>query len=334
MELTTAPLGISVIVPVGTRAAEMTTLYSDYRAGLAKLNTSFEMIFVLDGPKPEIAEALKRLQKSGENITIVGLTREFGEATALSAGFEKARGEIILTLPAYWQIEGAEIPKLVDALGHADMAIGRRWPRAGGSLETFRRSTFHGLIASVTGMKFRDLGCQARAMKRQVLEEITLYGDQHRFLPVLANRQGFRVVEIDTKQSAKDSYKSGYPLREYTHRVLDILTLLFLVRFTKKPLRFFGMVGVVTFGIGALLVLYLVILKVFFGAGLADRPLLLLSSLMVVLGMQLFALGLLAELMIFTHARHIKDYQVAEVVRFGDDAESAPEVRAPTLASG
>jgi len=200
------------------------------------------------------------------------------------------------------------------------MAIARRWPRAGSKLEHWRRSAFHGLLSAMTKMKFRDLGCQARAMKRKVLEEITLYGDQHRFLPVLASRQGFKVAEIDVHQSDKDRYKSGYPLREYTHRVLDILTVLFLVRFTKKPLRFFGMVGVVTFGIGAVLVLYLVILKLFFGAGLADRPLLLLSSLMVVLGMQLFALGLLAELMIFTHARHIKDYQVAEIIQFENAA--------------
>jgi hypothetical protein len=175
---------------------------------------------------------------------------------------------------------------------------------------------FHRLIATGGGQRFNDLGCGARAMKRRVLEEISLYGDQHRFLPVLAGRQGFRIVEVDLAQSPLDRYDQGYPPREYAHRVLDIFTVFFLVRFTKKPLRFFGMVGASTFVIGALLVAYLAIDRLVFYHALADRPALLLSSLLVVLGMQLFALGLLGELIIFTHARDIKDYQVDEVIRY------------------
>jgi hypothetical protein len=182
-----------------------------------------------------------------------------------------------------------------------------------------RRDAFHRLIAS-GGQRFNDLGCGARAMKRRVLEEISLYGDQHRFLPVLANRQGFRVVEIDLAQSPLDRYDGGYRVRDYAHRVLDIFTVFFLVRFTKKPLRFFGMVGASTFLIGALLVTYLAIDRLVFLHPLADRPALLLSSLLVVLGMQLFALGLLGELIIFTHARDIKDYQIDEVVRYPEGA--------------
>ena len=133
---------------------------------------------------------------------------------------------------------------------------------------------------------------------------------------MLADRQGFRVKEVDVAQSALDRFTGHYRTREYAHRVLDIFTVFFLVRFTKKPLRFFGMVGVTTFGIGAVLLLYLVIDRLAFSHGLADRPALLLSSLLVVLGLQLFALGLLGELIIFTHAKSIKDYQVKEVIQF------------------
>jgi hypothetical protein len=209
------------------------------------------------------------------------------------------------------------VAKLVRTIGpKTDLAIGRRWPRAGGRFEIARRNLFHRLIASVTGQRFNDLGCGARAMKRPVLEEIQLYGDQHRFLPVLANRQGFRVAEVDVKQSPKDRYDAGYPAKEYAHRVLDIFTVFFLVRFTKKPLRFFGMLGASTFAIGAVLVAWLAFDRLIFQHPLADRPALLLSSLLVVLGMQLFALGLLGELIIFTHARDIKDYQIDEVVRY------------------
>jgi hypothetical protein len=168
-------------------------------------------------------------------------------------------------------------------------------------------------------------------MKRRVLEEISLYGDQHRFLPVLANRQGFRILEVEVAQSPLDRYDRGYPARDYAHRVLDIFTVFFLVRFTKKPLRFFGMIGASTFVIGALLVAYLAIERLVFQHALADRPALLLSSLLVVLGMQLFALGLLGELIIFTHARDIKDYQIDEVVRY---PEAVGNRAAPTRSEG
>ena len=255
-------------------------------------------------------------------MTVVTLTRSFGEATALMAGFERAAGAFIVTLPAYHQIEGADIGKLVDALQTADVIVARRWPRVGGPFETLRRNAFHGLIASVTGLRFRDLGCGARAMRREVLEEISLYGDQHRFLALLADRQGFRVKEIDVRQSPQDRFDGHYRTREYAHRALDIFTVFFLTRFTKKPLRFFGMVGASTFGVGLVFLLYLVIDRLFFDHALADRPALLLSSLLVVLGLQLFALGLLGELIIFTHAKNIKDYQVDEVIQFREPQAS------------
>jgi glycosyltransferase involved in cell wall biosynthesis len=313
-------LPLSVIMPVGNRhARDIAALYTEYKAGLDALDMRYEFIVVLDGPRPEVAAHLQRLLARGDNLIVISLTKRFGEATALMAAFQRASGRVIVTAPAYHQIQGAEIGKLVKALDKADLAIGRRWPRVGSRFEVMRRDAFHRLIAS-GGQRFNDLGCGARAMKRRVLEEISLYGDQHRFLPVLANRQGFRVVEIDLAQSPLDRYDGGYRVRDYAHRVLDIFTVFFLVRFTKKPLRFFGMVGASTFLIGALLVTYLAIDRLVFLHPLADRPALLLSSLLVVLGMQLFALGLLGELIIFTHARDIKDYQIDEVVRYPEGA--------------
>ena len=161
-------------------------------------------------------------------------------------------------------------------------------------------------------------------MKRRVLEEIELYGDQQRFLPVLADRRGFRVTEVDVRQASDDRFKGTYGPRIYARGFLDIFTVFFLVRFTKKPLRFFGMIGVATFGIGAVLQLYMVIERLFMQRALADRPALLLSSLLIVLGMQIFALGLLGELIIFVHAGNTKDYQVDRVIQFPDPANELP----------
>ena len=314
---------VSVIIPVEERHADAIELFHEYKAGLDEQPLSYELIFVLDGPRPQFAASLEILMREGHDLTVVSLTRSFGEATALMAGFERASGDTILTLPAYFQIEGSEIVKLLQSLDKVDFVIGHRWPRAGGALERLRRRVFHGLIESVTKLKFRDLGCGARAMRRRVLEEISLYGDQHRFLPILADRQGFRVAEVDVRQSAKDRHERVYRPREYTRQVLDIFNVFFLVRFTKKPLRFFGMIGISTFAIGALITAYLVIDRLFFGHALADRPALLLSSLFVVLGLQVFALGLLGELIIFTHARELKDYQVDKVIEFPQASDSS-----------
>jgi glycosyltransferase involved in cell wall biosynthesis len=319
---------ISAIIPVGARhATDLLALFADYKSALDALAVRYEVIVVLDGPRPELAADVQRLLGSGASIAVIGLTRRFGEATALVAGFQRARGRIIVTLPAYHQVRGSEIGKLVRALGVVDLAIGRRWPRTGSRFEAMRRNLFHRMLASVTGQRLHDLGCGARAMKRRVLEEIPLYGDQHRFLPVLANRHGFKIMEIELQQSPLDRLAGSYALREYVRRALDICTVFFLVRFTKKPLRFFGMAGVSTFFVGAVLVAGLAIDRLIFGHPLADRPALLLSSLLVVLGMQLFALGLLGELVIFTHAGDIKDYQIEEVVRYPAQAprEELPE---------
>jgi glycosyltransferase involved in cell wall biosynthesis len=319
----TTPVHLSIIVPVGARHADAEELYHDYRSGLESLGTTYELIFVLDGARQKFAEGLKRLAEAGEQFTVVALTRWFGEAAALMAGFGEARGTTVVTLPAYFQIDPADIGKLVAALDTADLAIGRRYPRVSKMLEGLRRRVFHGLLAWVTRVRFHDLGCGARAFKRQVLEELQVYGDQHRFLAVLADRQGFKVREVEVRQSPRDRFKGVYRPGEYAHGFLDIFTVFFLVRFTKKPLRFFGMVGVSTFVIGALLITYMVAERLFLDEALASRPALLLASLMVVLGLQLFAIGLLGELMIFTHARQLKDYQIDQVIEYPAGADDS-----------
>ena len=307
---------ISVIVPVSERQSPVAELYAEYKSGLEALCSPYEMVFVLDGPQIAFESELARLVAQGEPITVVTLTRYFGEATALMIGFEHASGGIILTLPAYLQVEGREIGKLVAALDNADLAVGWRAPRASNWFQSLRRNAFHGLLQLVTRLSFRDLGCGVRAMSRKVFDEIHLYGDQQRFLPILAERQGFRVTEVAVRQSARDRHEEMYRPRNYTRGFLDIFSVFFLVRFTKKPLRFFGMVGVASFMLGILQLIYLVFERVYFHTALADRPALLLASLLIVLGVQIFALGLLGELIIFTHAGGTKDYKVDRVVQY------------------
>lgn len=316
MTLQYSPKRLSIIVPVGSRRADLKALYAEYKAGIVQAGLPYEFVFVLDGPRPDAAHALDDLLREGEELTVVHLTRPFGEAAALMAGFERSSGDAILTLPAYHQIDANDVRKLVGALDSADVALGYRFPRAGNALERARRAAFHGMVRFVTGARYRDLGCGARALRRQVFEELDLYGDQHRFIPVLATRLGFRVTEVAVRQSPQDRQPRIYRPREYVHHMLDLVSIFFLVRFTKKPLRFFGMIGAITFSVGALLITYLGIERIAFDEQLADRPALLLAALLIVLGMQIFALGLLGELIIFTHAHSLKDYRVEEVVQY------------------
>lgn len=308
---------LSVIIPVLSRVDDLEELLRGYERGLSRFDIPYEVLFVVDGGQDTHYDTLCEMQQRGAEFSVIRLSRYFGEATALSAGFEQAKGDLILTLPAYHQIDPDSLDALLPASADNDVVIARRWPRAGNRFEDIRRRAFHFLLRLLSGEKYSDLGCSVRLFRSQVVEEIHLYGDQHRFFPVLASRQGFRVAEIDVKQSPKDEFRGRYRLREYLHRLLDIVTIFFLVRFTKKPLRFFGMVGSVVFAIGALIVATLVVQRMFFDVGLADRPALLLGSLMLVLGVQVFALGLVGELIIFTHASSLKEYAIAEIVSSG-----------------
>ncbi len=321
------PLNLSVVVPVLNRVDDLHDLYSGYRDALSKLGMSYELLFVIDGGAESAYQQLLAIRDKGEDFTIVRLSKHFGESTVLTAAFEQAQGKLILTLPAYHQIEPSSIGRLFDKLEGHDVIIARRWPRAGGVFERFRRRAFHLLLKALSGEQYHDLGCNVRLFRRRLVEEIHLYGDLHRFFPVLASRQGFRVVEVDVEQSPKDRFLGRYRIREYLHRLLDIVTVFFLVRFTKKPLRFFGMVGSTVFAFGGLVLLILVVQRLFFDVSLADRPALLLGSLALVLGMQIFALGLVGELIIFTHAGQMKEYTIAEVVSSDRRVQSAAEYR-------
>lgn len=308
-------IDVSAIVPVGYRFDPTGGIAEEYLEALKALGKSFELIFVLDGEHESLARKLLEFADTEKSLRIIQLAKTFGESTALTAGFEHASGATFLTLPAYHQVDAAALSEVLAGLDESDMVIAVRWPRAAASkFEVLRRNVFHWIVKIVGGIDFKDLGCGVRAMKRVVAEEIPIYGDQHRFIPLLAERRGFRVREINVIQSKKDYFEGTYGSRIYLRRLLDIITVFFLVRFTKKPLRFFGTIGSMMFIVGVVVLFYVLIERVFFGIALADRPALLLSSLFVVLGIQLFALGLLGELIIFTHAHDIKEYTVEKIV--------------------
>lgn len=305
---------VSVIIPVTEQPDNAADIHRDYCAALDRLDITYEMIYVLDGSFQEFRDDLDRLRADGEILTTIQLGKHFGESAALEAGQENCTGDWILTLPAYYQFEPEQLERLFEKTDCWDMLVVRRYPRIDSKINQWLSSIFHGLVNWMTASNFHDLSCGARLIRRDVLADIPLYGDQHRFLPVLASRRGYRVTEVELAQSSKQNFRRLPQLGVYPRRLLDLTTVFFLVKFTKKPLRFFGLIGAGLASIGGLWTIILVFQRLFLSQSLAQRPALLLAALLIVLGVQIFALGLIGEIVIYAHAREIREYTIEEII--------------------
>ncbi len=303
---------------------EIKPLYESYKENLDKTNLNYEIIFVIDGNMPQALTEIKSIAEKNTNIKIIKLGRWFGDATSLQAGFEASEGKLILTLPSFQQVEADEIPNLINAIKGYDMVIGWRYPRIDGFLNNIQSKVFNNIIKTFIGTKFHDLKSNFRLFKRDILNNIYMYGDQDRFLPLWAWRLGYKVKELKVKQHKADFRQSFYPIKSYVERTLELISLFFLIKFTKKPIRFFGSSGLIIFSLGTVLGFVLFVQRVFFGIPLADRPIVLVSLLLIVFGILAFAIGLVGELIIFTHAKDIKDYIIEDVYQF--DKENNKDV--------
>jgi glycosyltransferase involved in cell wall biosynthesis len=306
---------LSVVIPISERYDDLREIYLQHAREISLTGVSHEFVFVLDGPDPSALKTLRALKEQYPTIVvIITLGRRFGEATALSAGFEVAKGATIVTAPAYFQVEPSQVQQMLKEFEDRgqDLVIAWRYPRIDSVFNRFQSRVFHLLIRLLIGTNYHDVSCGLRVMTRQVAQEIRLYGDLHRFLPLLAHQRGFKVAEVAVRQSKSDARQRLYGPGVYLRRLLDILTLFFLYKFTRKPLRFFGLVGSVVFLAGAILTAYLGIDRIL-GVPLASRPLLILGVLWMVFGVQLFSIGLLGEVIIFTHARDLKEYHAAKI---------------------
>lgn len=311
---------VSVVIPVVERYGDLRQLYHEFAAELDRLGRSAEFLFVVDDSQREAVPILRELQaESGGEIVIVTLGGAFGESAALTLGMEKARGERILTLASYFQVDPRGLGDAFAALevldGGVDMVVGRRHPRIDSKFNRLQSRLFHSVVGRLTGTRFHDISCGFKLMKRRVSRELNLYGGLHRFIPLLALSRGFTVKEIPLRQRDEDRGMRYHGTGTYLGRLLDVLTVFFLTKFTRTPLRFFGLLGTALFFLGFVIDLIAVAQRAFGEQGLADRPVLLLGVLLMVLGVQTLSLGLIGEIIIFTHARSVRDYQVAEVIR-------------------
>jgi glycosyltransferase involved in cell wall biosynthesis len=304
---------ISVLVPVVERADDLLDLYRTFGGELDRRGEEHEFLFVFDGgftPPPELIALSREL----ESVRLFAFARTFGETAALRLGIERSRGDVIITLPAYYQVRAEGIGPLLDALGNgADVVVANRSPRVDSWLNQLQSRAFHWMLGSVTDRQFHDIACGVRVMRRSVAETLPLYGDLHRFIPALALREGHRVEEVPVPQHPNDTRMRVYRPGVYLRRLLDVAAFFFLAKFTEKPLRFFGLVGSVFFGLGALAGLVLLVERIS-GQGIANRPLLLLAVLLIALGVQLMGLGLVGEIIVHLRSPHRRAYRVRERV--------------------
>lgn len=307
------PQLISVIVPVVERADTLMAVYKAFARELEARPEAHEFLVVFDGRFSPPAE-LVALAADNPAIRLLRFARSFGETAALRLGIEKSRGQMVVTLPPYFQVQPEGLGRLLDAVSAgADMVVASRSPRLDSWLNRVQSRAFQSIVGGVSEQRFHDMACGVRVMRRSVAEALPLYGDLHRFIPALALREGFRVEELSIPQHPGDARTRVYGPGVYLRRLLDIAAFFFLAKFTEKPLRFFGMVGSLSFGLGAVLSLVLLIQRVE-GQGIANRPALLLSVLFVALGVQLVGLGLVGEIIVHLRSPHRRAYRVRERV--------------------
>ena len=310
---------ISVVIPVHDEERSVALLYEELESALQPAGEPWEAVFVDDGSADGTFAALTRLHARTPNTRVVRLRRNFGKSTALAAGFGQAEGEIIVTIDGDLQDDPAEIPRLLAKLDEGfDLVSGWKTHRR----DPFRRRLlsriFNAVAGRVSGLRLHDMNCGLKAYRAEVVHGLALYGELHRFIPVLAHYRGFRVAELPVNHRPRSHGRSRYGLERYLRGFLDLLTVTFMGRYRHRPLHLFGGLGLVLGFLGAAVLVYLTVLKTM-GEAIGHRPLLTLGVLLVVVGLQFFSLGLLSEMVTSHHeertgAEERESAQVEEVL--------------------
>ncbi len=301
---------VSVIVPVTERPEPLDELIQEITLPFRRANRRFETLVVIEPWARSLTAPLQDLAPA-EPIRVLSTGQVVGETALIRLGAAVARGSIALIVPAYRRVEPEGLLTLVDAVSRgADVATARRSPRCDPWINRLQNRAFNTLLGGVSRSSFHDVASGVRAVKTDVLRELPLYGDFARFLPVVAQREGYQVEEIPLPQHPRENRPRVYRPGTYVRRLIDLLGLFFLLRFTEKPLRFFGLVGSVLAFAGAVILMVVATQKLQ-GQAIADRPLLLLGVLVLVLGVQSIALGLIGEIIVHLHASRRLPYRLA-----------------------
>jgi dolichol-phosphate mannosyltransferase len=292
---------ISVVVPVFDEERSVALLYDELRSALEPLDQEWEAIFVDDGSTDGSFAALTRLHAAEDNVRVIRLRRNFGKAAALAAGFAQAAGDTVVTIDADLQDDPAEIPRLLAKLDEGfDLVSGWKARRRDPIHRRLLSRVFNVVTGRISGLRLHDMNCGLKAYRAEVVRGLRIYGELHRFIPVLAHYQGYRVAELPVNHRPRAHGRSRYGVERYIRGFLDLLTVSFIGRYRYRPLHLFGSLGLVLGLIGFVVLVYLTVLKAL-GEAIGHRPLLVLGVLLVVVGLQFFSLGLISEMITSQH---------------------------------
>lgn len=312
-------MNIAVIVPVFNEEKNIVTVYEELVHVLEGIDQEFEIIFIDDGSTDQSFKILSKLHKDDPRVIIISFRRNFGQTAALSAGFDHARGDIVVTLDADLQNDPMDIPKMLDKLNEGyDIVNGWRVNRKDPFLSRRLPSIIaNKIISIVTRVKLHDYGCTLKCFRREVTQNIKLYGEMHRFIPAIASGMGSSVAEVRVNHRARRFGKSKYGLSRIIRVILDLITVKFLLSYATRPIQVFGLLGFVCGIVGFGMALYLTIQRQFYGISLANRPALLLAILLIFMGLQFVTLGLLAELQSRTYheAQNKPIYTIRKILK-------------------
>ncbi|MGA7279679.1 MAG: glycosyltransferase family 2 protein [Desulfocapsaceae bacterium] len=294
---------LSVVIPAYNEEENINYLYDELSGVLAALQQPYEIIFVDDGSSDKTLAVLRSIQQKDAEVGVIRFRRNFGQTAAISAGFDFASGDVIVTMDGDLQNDPHDIPRFIEKIEEGyDVVTGWRYDRKDAFINRRLPSIIANKIISwTTGVALHDYGCTLKAFRREVIKNIRLYGEMHRFIPAIASGMGISFTEIKVNHRPRQYGTSKYGISRTLRVVLDLITVKFLLSYATRPIQIFGLLGFISGSVGFLLALIMTIQRQFFGMPLSDRPLLLLAILLIFIGIQFISIGLIAELQARTY---------------------------------
>ena len=310
---------LSVVIPLLNEEENIPILYQELRDVLVTLEEDYEIIFIDDGSTDRSLELLQDLQRKDNRVVVVSFRKNFGQTAAMAAGFDYAGGDVIITMDADLQNDPKDIPLLLEKIKAGnDVVTGWRYDRKDAFINRKLPSIIaNKIISKTTGVNLHDYGCTLKAFRREVIKCVKLYGEMHRFIPAIASGMGIDFTEVKVNHRARRFGASKYGISRTIRVILDLMTVKFLLSYSTRPIQVFGLMGVISGGIGFLIALFMTIQRQFFDVPLSDRPLLFLAVLLIFIGIQFISLGLIAELQARTYheSQNKPVYHVKKVYR-------------------
>jgi len=308
---------LSFVIPVFNEQDSLMQLYSEIKENIKSYD--YEIIFVDDGSSDESYNILQGFASEDKNVKLIKLRKNFGKSAGLNVGFEAAEGDIVFTMDADLQDDPKEIPEFIKKIEEGyDMVTGWKVKRRDPISKTWPSKLFNKVTTNTFKLKLHDYNCGYKAYKKEVINELDIYGEMHRYIPALAHSLGFKVAEIPVHHRKREYGKTKYGSERYLRGFLDLLTVKLVTGYIHSPLYLFGRIGFGFGLIGFITALYLSVMKLFFGQPLYNRPLLYLATLLMIIGLQFFSIGLLGELIVNRNrgANKKKNVSIAQKVNF------------------